>query len=337
MGGQALGIQSSRIDKSDYIILFQFVKDVLPAILLIPSYEDKETFGDLDVIYPSSSGYTPEIIREALIKCGFKLYKEDNKNGKVYSLGIYWKGSVFQVDFIEEVDDKLGFAFNYYSWNDLGNLLGRVARNLNLKFGHAGLFYTQRSPFNDSIILKEHLLTSDFDEALRHLRYDPTRFRYGFKSLEDMFEFVKSSDFYDRAKFELHNRNAVARIRDRKRVNYNAFLKYTENDVSPTKNERISDYFRLNYHFMKFPEFKKEYDLCAAKDKVVHEYKAIYNGDLVRTRTGLDGKELGMFMQYLSPYLGKDSMDSVFALNEGNCLEDFIDMKFYIYKGENNE
>lgn len=336
MGGQALGIQSARIDKLEYVVLFTLIQDVLPAIRFIPSYEDKETFGDMDVIYSSSCGYTPKTIRENLETCGFRLHKDDFNNGNVYSLGIIYNDKVFQIDFIQMEESKIDFAQNYFSFNDLGNLIGRVARNLNLKFGHAGLFYTQRSPFNDSIILKEHLLTDNFDEALRHLRYDPEVFRKGFKSLEDMFEFVKSSDFYDRTKFELHNRNATARIRDRKRVNYNAFLKYTENDVSPTENERISEYFKLNYHFMKFPEFKKEYDVCTAKDKIVHEYKAIYNGDLVRTLTGLDGKELGLFMQHLSPYLGKDSMDSVFALHKGSCLEAFISMQYYIYKGEIN-
>lgn len=324
MGGNALEVESVRLRKDSYLNLSKRLKELFPYGETIRSYGNKETFGDLDFLYPAECGYGNTSRVQEVLGENFTLSQEPVKNGDVTSYGVLLDEGVFQVDFIGVPSDRFCFAENYFAYNDMGNLLGRVARSAGVKLGHLGLFYIQRSPNNDSVVLKEHLLTDDWDIALTFLGYSPERYHRGFDSLEDIFEFVMSSPYYDFSKFDLSQRNRKARTRDAKRPNYRAFLEYQQQ----RPKEKICD-SDLDRVFDWFPVFEKEYYVCESNNHLNNLYKKKYNGDIVRSVTGLEGKELGKFMSALSKELTRD----VVLQLDKKYIEALIDLYYREWKG----
>ena len=301
MGGNALEVESVRLGRDSFIKLSKNLRKIFHYGETIRSYGNKETFGDLDFLYPTECGYgNIEKVKEILGE-NFTLSQEPVKNGDVTSYGIILEEGTFQVDFIGVPNDRFCFAENYFAYNDMGNLLGRVARSAGVKLGHLGLFYIQRSSNNDSVVLKEHLLTYDWDIALSFLGYSTNRYYKGFGSLEDIFEFVMSSPYYNFDKFDLTKRNRKARTRDAKRPNYRAFLEYA---TSHPRQKFVENTIQRTFDW--FPDFEKEYCLCENNNRLNNLYKEKYNGDIVRSVTGLEGKELGKFMSVLSKELTRD-------------------------------
>lgn len=300
MGGNALGFETLRLNANEYHKLAEVITDIVPGAVLIPSYRQKPNFGDMDLLY--EKGLIEPYELKFRLEEHFELQGE-SKNGDVLSVGVnvvvpYSTLETFQLDFIGVPADSFNFSYNYFSYNDMGNLLGRVARRIGLKFGHKGLFYIQR---DGDQVLKEHLLTNKFSIALDHLGYDVDRYYEGFDTLEDMFKFVMSSRFYDFNKFDLSQRNHKARIRDEKRPNYRAFLEYA------TKNPKVQNIMPeeggRTYAFGAFPQFYKDYFEILDAHNLHKEFKAKYNGNLVMRVTGLQGKELGNFMNRIKPFM----------------------------------
>lgn len=301
MGGRALGVETCRLDAEVYFKLYEQIKVIFPEVELIPSYRTKTTFGDMDLLYRKGD-LNPQSIETILNE--FTPIQGTNRNGDVTSIGVLVEeNGLFQLDFIGVPADTYDFALKYFSFNDLGNLIGRVASRLSLKFGHKGLFYVQRE---GDLVLKEHLLTDNFYRALEYLDLSYYWYHNGFDTLEDMFQWVMGSEYYDFSDFDLENRNHKSRIRDEKRPNYRAFLKYAADN--PIVNALIlpREYY-LNMHFDHFPDFKVAYEESAYLYQQNKIYKKIVNGNVCMEITGLKGPELGRFMQIVNQYLDKET------------------------------
>lgn len=261
----------------------------------IPYYSDKESHGDLDLLINSSYYRFYEMKKKLLTDAGLTVI-DHKKNGSVDSFLVELSDNrKFQIDMISTPADEMDFARFYFGFNDLGNLMGRLARATGLKFGHNGLFYTQRSKTNDNIILKEHLLSKDRDKVLTHLDLDPDRYREGFKSLEDMFEFVTSSKFYSFDNFDPTQRNRTARTRDAKRPTYTKFLEWAEH--VPSNKKPIRWKMLYDYHCAEFPHLLFDMIIEERKDEIRQELASKVNGDIIMGLTGLEGKELGQFIR----------------------------------------
>lgn len=298
MGGSALTVSSCRLNKEEYEDVAKKLGDSFLWGEVIKSYEDKSSFGDLDFLYPIGWGYEDSgYVATRLMESGFHLPVPFVKNSDITSYGISTHKGVFQVDFVGVPEESFSFAYNYFAYNDLGNLLGRVARRIGLKLGHNGLWFIQYAPENDTVKLAEHLLTADWDEAIEHLGYEVERYHKGFKSLPDIFDFVMSSRFYDFNKFDLTQRNYKARVRDAKRPNYRAFLEYANAHPCEYKIDTVEHY--RTYSFGRFPKLYEDYFDVLDKHQEHLKFKLKYNGKIVSSITGLKGKELGKFMTSL--------------------------------------
>ena len=71
--------------------------------------------------------------------------KEIYKNGDVISFSYEinsFSEEYFQIDLIkcENESEKLSMSKYYYSYGDLGNILGRITKKYDIRFGHKGLF-----------------------------------------------------------------------------------------------------------------------------------------------------------------------------------------------------
>ena len=301
MGGNALSSASVRLTAKNYERMASECVAKLRALYptgrieAIESYRAKAEHGDLDLLI-SADDYEPYRAAAALGAV------EVVRNGPVTSVGIIVRpevphraGNMFQVDFIKTSVEEFDYASQYYSWNDLGNLVGRIAHAGFTVHRHDGLYFFMRDGDNKFC---EILLTRDYGAALGYLGYDKDKFNAGFNTLVDIFQYVASSMFFNAEIFLLENRNAVSRVRDRKRPTYTQFLKWCEDTPNLTafaypkdKNGWLP---RLAEHF---PHFQAEYDQALADLAELRAVKAKFHGQMVSQLTGLQGKELGGLMK----------------------------------------
>lgn len=285
MGGN-IWDSSSRLDSKSY---HELCKKFEIGYFVIPSYFQKESFGDLDIVHSKSRD-----VYDPYMTSHFDVI-DSSKNGKVESYLIDLGNSKhFQVDLIYCPKDELDFSYKYFAWNDCGNLIGRLAHRIGLKFGHDGLWYVQRDKNN---VLFEHLLTRDFYEALDYLDLDWYKHACGFETPEEIYDFIVKSKYFDYQSVDLNRRNNVSRTRDKKRVMYTNFIKYLKEHNLTDYNINLKekeDY--LYQHFNKFVDFECEYFRVQSEYEEKRMIAKKFNGNIVSQITGLSGKELGMFM-----------------------------------------
>lgn len=321
MGGNALPEAGTRRFKAGeyYQVEGEVVnrlKNLFPASLILPikAYASKESFGDADILVESDflpTSWVDDIIKEFSPRGHFK-------NGNVLS----FEFMDMQIDAICMQTKDFHSAYQYHNYNDLGNLLGRVAHKLGLKLGHDGLSYVWRI---DSHAFRTITLLKDWKDILPVLGYSYERYAEGFDTLEDIFEFVVSSRFFNKAIYELDNRNHTSRTRDRKRKTYTEFLKWIESyEETPTQRFGTCETAPnvegkakwLPYLFRAIPGFKEQYEATQKDYDEAVAFKQRWNGDLVREWTGLEGKELGGFMKWMREhYIAEKLKADVMKIN----------------------
>lgn len=301
------------------------------ASRMIPSYRDKEDHGDIDIVLPTSLRAIlsdEEIGVELASRLGTNRlpYKA---NGGVVSYGIpLEEGGVFQADLIYNPEVELDFSVKYYAWNDVGNLIGRIAHKMGLRFGHNGLFL----PLRDGNYMFDVLLvTRDFKTALEFLGFDYLRWEKGFNNLEEIFEFTIHNDRFSASIYSLDNRNHTARVRDKKRPTYTKFLKWLEDhpekDVAFEWPEDKSIW--LNEIFAAFPEVNLAWIASSFNLDRARKIKEKYNGDLITTLTGLKNKDLGNFIKkHHASFESKESFNTwVFESSQSTVENGIMDFK----------
>ena len=292
MGGRAIQ-NARRVDAAEYRRLVEQATARLRAALpgarfaVIPAYRTKPDFGDMDILLERDAlpSDWPQRVASALDS------RQTVPNGPVHS----FEFDGFQVDLITAQSAWFEFALGYFSWNDLGNLIGRIAHKHGFKFGHDGLHY----PLRDSDhLVAEVPVAQDLAQVLIFLGLDPARMAEGFDTLEDMFAYVASSAYFDPAQFPLEHRSHRARIRDAKRPTYTAFLAWVNGRTLPVR-EAPSREARLAAASQAFPGFGER--LAAARAALARQQAARerFNGRLVGEWTGLRGPALGAFMAQL--------------------------------------
>lgn len=209
-----------RLTKEQYDEVLSALTITLPyKTVAIPSYRLKDSFGDCDLLTTS----TDEAFEKNLSKDFILLGKK--KNGSVTSYALkYGSFPPFQFDLIKAKEESFKFNYNYLSYNDLGNLIGRVAAAFGFKFAHNGLYllawYDHKGEERSVVRVKEEAKTNDhaehrmeklfisnFDEALEFLGFDSLRFAQGFDTVDDILDFVASSKYFCKDFFLFENRN----------------------------------------------------------------------------------------------------------------------------------
>lgn len=302
MGGNALkSFGSTRISPDTYHIFkptfISILNQILPESRIdVPtSYHNKPDFGDLDVVVENNARVHLSDHDIATILSDY--YQEPVpyiKNGPVTSFGLPTPEGMFQVDLIYTPSSVFDYAVDYYSWNDVGNLVGRIAHKFGLKHGHDGLQMVVRE---DTNVLGIVPITLDYDGALEFLGFSSKVYRNGFSSIESIYEFVVEGKYFNPDVYALENRNHTARVRDRKRPTYTGFLKYCEAlppipgfDFPADKSVWIPRIFEA------FPSNRPMYDEMLYKRDRAKLAKVKLNGALVREWLGVENKQLGRVM-----------------------------------------
>lgn len=324
MGGNALSHPSVRLTKKNYDRLvgdsLTKLRGQFPAgrFEAIESFRSKADFGDADLVCWAPD-YDPHALAAALGAV------EVVRNGPVTSVGLvvrpevpHLEGNVFQVDLIKQSPEDFDFALNYFKANDAGNLAGRLAKSMETSLRHDGLFFVMR--FGD-YKFRDILLTRDYDKALAYIGLDAKVFNAGFETLTEIFEFIVSSPYFRADIFLLENRNAQARVRDRKRPTYRAFLQYcAEHPELPSFKAPADESVWLTRIAEHFSHFQAEYDQALADMAELRAVKDKFNGDWVSQLTGLQGKELGGLMKRFKESFESPEAQRAFVLE--SSLED---------------
>ena len=297
----------------------------------VAAYRQKPDFGDLDVLVDNRvfQSIPPQSVVEALsIIYGEKLPWV--KNGPVLSVGLPLPGDgeCLQLDLIGTPSAEFDFSLGYFSWNDMGNLVGRVAHKMGLKFGHDGLWLPMRDGTN---LHDELLVTRDFGCALSFLGFDAARWREGFDSLEDIYQFVACGERFNPDLYPLEHRNHTARVRDKKRPVYMGFLHWIEAQSTLNRFPWQQDKSAYLQDVMSaFPALQADYDRSLAKLAQSKAIRDCFNGSLVAEITGLTGKKLGEFMAHFKREQG-DGMDNL-PLLSAEQIRELISVVFQHYE-----
>lgn len=312
MGGSLYGAQ--RMPKDKFLILLEQFIPQLKLILgdtefmPVPYYSEKEDFGDLDIIIKANT----DVVRDAVVKhFGFIPEKSKEDHSHQYSTNhnvISFLYETFQIDLICTIADY-ETSIAYYSFNDVGNILGRFCHKLGLKFGHTGLLYPLRS--DGRSIRKEIVISRDVNEILRFLGLNSSKWNTGFTTLEDIFEWVSTGQYFDPTIFERGEMSVINEKRDRKRKTFSKFLDWVE-ETKPKQNyvfENSGDSFADKDKYIPGIEAFFGVDIrgqqAEFRKKVEQELliKQKFNGELVMELTGFKDKELGDYINMLKDYV----------------------------------
>ncbi|MDI6976658.1 hypothetical protein [Serratia sp. Se-RSBMAAmG] len=325
MGGNALKeVRTRRLDREEFeqceknVVIF--LKENFPTAMVdsIPSYREKSTFGDLDVLI-SEEGLKAHGGIEKLIEKAQETFfsRQEKANGHVLSFEYRTSPEQergFQVDVLQMAEVTLDYAKNYFSYNDLGNLVGRSAHKMGLKFGHNGLWYVMRDGDHK---LADILLTRDFDKSLSFMGFDPKRFREGFENLEEVYEYVGGSKYFDGNIYLMENQSYKYRVRDKKRPTYQQFLQWIRDNDTPSVFTYPQDKAEwLPKIFEAFPEFKKNYDLTLKNYDNILKVREKFNSELMSEWSGKTGQALGFLTQTVKDSFANDIKMMNFILDK---------------------
>lgn len=339
MGGNALkNTKTRRYQADEYFALAKEVRDKLlwgyrgwegkgfgrvNQVEVIEAYRSKESFGDMDVLYTTLSG---DPVDANFIRDTFSP-NEIVRNGTVISFDY----KEFQIDLIHSDAACFDYATNYFAWNDLGNLIGRIAHSFGLKHGHRGLTLPLRDGDQQ---FAEVVLTTNYATALGFLGLDVDRFNEGFNTLEEIFDFVTESPYFNPESYKLENLNTIAKTRDRKRPTYNAFLKYIEdwNGHTWTNPYKRKKELWVPYILNCFPAATSYFERAVERKAFQQVVKQHFNGDIVAEVTGLQGKDLGEFMKYLRTQSAFKNPHYVALLNDPALVRHLIEVNYVMYQ-----
>ena len=293
MGGNALSTQTERMLKDEFcdtqIKFALHVTDQFPntTFHFVQSYRNKQSHGDMDVLIKKGTVDKWDLVNSFNPS-------ETYNNGDIVSLD--WEGSdktPFQLDLVFTNSEYWEMQKAFTSFNDLGNLMGKIARFLRFKYGFQGLRYTSYYSKNRSVKLGQWVVSRDPEPVFEFLGFDWARFKRGFNDLEDVFEYVRSSQYFNHGCFMPKNLTADQRHRDTKRSTYKKWINYLETvpvveKKRPTREDavqRAKRFFGINLR-------KKEKDAARAYERRL-KARETFNGNVAMDNFDLRGKELG--------------------------------------------
>ena len=334
MGGNCLkNTNTRRYQKEEHDRIRDHVLQIISSdfpnnkINALPSYRSKSDFGDCDILFESTN-ITIDISKYITDKFH---PNEIVKNGNVYSFNV----EELQIDLNLVPTINYDTSWNYYQYSSLGNLMGRIAHKLGFKFGHEGLVYVFR---DGSYQFAEINVSRDPTQICLFLGYDPDVFRRGFDEREELFIFAASTPFFNKAIYAYENRNHIAQVRDRKNKDYHAFLEWIQDreglaeypwETLDERGVRVAKTEYLQRAFEYFPDFERRYSETVIAFLQWKKAKELFNGEVVKSVTGLENQELGNFMKWVKEQLPPREKLITMSVAE---IRDWIERKYDIFK-----
>lgn len=275
--------------RADYVVREAAVRETLDLLGIehrIPRYYgDKIDFGDIDVLVQDRGDW--DVQRAAVVEA---LGITDTKTvGRVFSTA--FRG--LQTDFFPVAPQYLGSTYDFMSFNDLGNLLGRICRRFELKWGELGLAYVfRRTSVNNHVV--DLPITQDFGRVCEFLGLEHAAWVRGFATLVELYEWVVRSPYFSVAPYLDDPAGAMAkRGRDRPTIaRFVEFLRERDIAARPVFGERSA---YLDLVVAAFPEARLAEQLAAehAAEARAVAIAARWSGKLVMRLRPERGQALG--------------------------------------------
>lgn len=313
MGGNLFKL--GRLPKAEYKSIEQelcrYLDEKFGDNYRIPRYyDDKPDFGDMDIVISTAAitGNWQQLQQELIADLQLEQYKS---TGAVFST-VYRN---FQVDYFVRKAKYFESTYSFLSFNDIGNLIGRIFKKFNLKYGEHGLFYVFRRA--DNHYVKDIPISQDFKKIFTFLGLDYEKWQIGFANKIEMFDWVVASPYFSVTPYTIDGQSKTMSKRVQQRPTIQAFLEYIEvNQLSKSyaflkRDEyipRIAEYF---------PEANLIAQLAEEKQREVYvnAIRAKYNGKVImQLIPALSGKQLGLFMKDFQAQF-KDYEATLYALD----------------------
>ncbi len=309
MGGNALKtVKTVRKNKDEYEIIKKEILEKIKGKLqceIVIEVPNKLDFGDLDVLYINDDNLDiKKIIQETYNP------KEIVHNGEVFSFDY----NDFQIDFIRcKNKEKLNMAQFYFSYGDIGSIIGRISNYYGLKFGHRGLW----------LVLMENTLESNKDvnmaetygkvklskipkEICEFLDFDYIIWENGFKNKTEIFEWIVKSKYFKKEIFNTLNYEHRSRVV--LRPFYKEFLNFIEFDVSNIKKANLKEgEVKVNIQDYAIKHFKKEdkVEELHKEIQIKKERKEKFNGKYL-IDYGIEPKKVGQYIYNFKKYIEEE-------------------------------
>lgn len=266
--------------------LMATLKDTFKRVEMPLFYKNKQSFGDADIIL-SMEDFNGNMIT----------YIEDTFSpNEIFHNGNCWSFDYkeLQIDLITVAGEDFDSNYNYLSYNDLGNYIGKIAHGFGLKYGQQGLTYDH---YFKGIKIGRILISKDYDKIYEFLGLSYDRWREGFDELEDIFSFISESKYFNWEYLQLENNNRVNRERDAKRKSYMSFLEYIDKNCKDD-NHRYPYEKDKSVYLKQVDDFFPEANIELEIRRMEYEYcknlyiKSKFNGGELMRRFGLQGKEI---------------------------------------------
>ncbi len=295
MGGNLFKL--GRLPRAEYMALEAELRAWLDPtfgdLYRIPrAYGDKPDFGDVDIVLSEAAIETdwPDLRARICESLGVERFKVDGE-----LLSTAYKG--FQVDFFLRPEDAFLSTANFLCFNDLGNLIGKIARRRGLKYGERGLEYVFRR--QDGHYRSDLPMCQDIGRILTFFDLDPADWHAGFPSLDAMFEWVVRSRWFSVEPYR--SQSAATRKRHNERSTIQRFIAYLDaHHIEKTCDYGDDSAAHLQAALDAFPEAMLAEAIAReraleARDAIVREK---FSGKLVmRLAPELEGQALGAFIR----------------------------------------
>jgi hypothetical protein len=311
--GQSYHVSSNEVYQRRHIwIVGQVVK----------SYRQKQDFGDIDVVIDDRVDIVDIFTHYRPKKCAV--------NGNVMSIAY----DSIQVDFIRTPKEYIQTTLDYFAYNDLGNLLGKIARSLGFKYGNKGLIYQYKEGNN---VIEDIQVETVLEDILAVFGLDSDRYNQGFDTMEDIFKFIASSEFFHPELYALENASTANRIRDSKRKTYQAFLEWIKSQSFPERSSvasRVSERVRHAQVFECYSHIQERIDVLNKEREQDKLFRESINGAVISELTGLTGAELGQFIERFRQLHTKDEILKLTGPEVRKLITDTF--KFFKHKEKEN-
>jgi hypothetical protein len=299
MGGRALKTFTRRYNRDEFDML---AYEVIPKFenhfknVAIPLfYKKKETFGDINVLCEVTG-------REDIMTI---IHDEFHPN-EIFHNGNCWSFDYkeIQVDLITTSPEDFHSNYMYLSYNDLGNMIGRLAHPFGLKYGQEGLWFKYFNHMGHN--LGTITISKDYKQIFEFFGLSYERWEQGFDTLEDIFEFVASSPYFDWRQYQMDTLNHINRERNIKRASYMSLLEWIETNNVKKEYEFEAD---KNKYIPTIDFAFPDANLPTEIRRIEYEYaeklytQSKFNGDKITRKFGLVGPDLGKaIMGYKSKF-----------------------------------
>jgi hypothetical protein len=299
MGGQLFHFP--RLPRAEYLRREGQVRAVLQELLpappsspqwCIPLYHaDKPDFGDLDVLV-SRDALTAPCLAEFRARLGI------THTRRVKGIESHDFGG-FQLDLMATPPAELRTRFEFMSWGDLGNILGRMMRPHGLKWGESGLLYVYRRP-DEAHYLRTCTVSLSIDDVLRAAGLDAAHWHAGFADETEMFAWAAGASRFSARPYLSPEGDFGRRMLERPGLQRFAEYLARAGWVAPSEREPNQP---LEVLLELFPQsglaaFLQAEAAAAERDRI---RRGKFSGRLVmELRPELSGKVLGAFMQALT-------------------------------------